>query len=365
MQVSAGYPDVASFGTPPSPSDVRAQLERILASSEFQGQEKRGALLRYIVEESLAGRGDLLKGFTVANAVFGRDVSFDAQSDAVVRLAARRLRTAIDAYYGTTGTLDPLRISIPKGHYRALFEWRKDLYADPHGQVSAEPEPENRVPGSFMRKKALHPHAAHAPRGSRGNRRAIVLLLCCMTAVAGSWSWTMRSPGSTQTRGTAIIVMPFDALGTKADDRFLASGITQELITDLMRFSDLRLYSIPAGFPAVGSADAAVLDNGLGGAYVMSGSVASSNSMIRLGVQLADARTGEILWSETYDREMTPGALLAVRRDLAARVVTVLGQPRGVVGNDMTGRSASGTIPGMPSYGPVRGTRLSAGEVVE
>jgi TolB-like protein len=342
---------------------VRAQLERILASSDFQGSQKRGALLRYLVEESLAGRGDLLKGFTVANDVFGRDGSFDAQSDAVVRLAARRLRTAIDVYYGTTGAHDPLRISIPKGHYRASFEWRGDLSADTPIRASTEPEPADLIQDRVVRNLVQHPHAARPPRSSRNTRHVLVVALCCVTLAAGIW--TIRSPDATQTRGPAIIVLPFDALGTTANDRFLASGITQELITELMRFSGLRLYSIPAGFPGVPNADAAVLGNGLGSAYLVTGSVASSNSMIRLGVQLADARTGEILWSETYDREMTPGALLAIRRELAAQVATVLGQPHGVVGNDMADRSAGGTNPSMSSHGPVRGTRIAAREGAE
>jgi TolB-like protein len=361
MHASSRYPEVVSFDGPPSARDVRAQLERILASSDFQGPQKRGALLRYLVEESLAGRGDLLKGFTVANDVFGRDGSFDAQSDAVVRLAARRLRTAIDVYYGTTGAHDPLRISIPKGHYRASFEWRGDLSADPPVRVSVEPEPDDLVPRRIVRNFAPHPHAADTPRSSRHTRRALVLLLCSVTVATGIWNWNIRSPDPAQTRGSAIIVLPFDALGTKENDRFLASGITQELITDLMQISGLRLYSIPASFSGVANADSEVLGNGLGSTYLVSGSVASSNSMIRLGVQLANARTGEILWSETYDREMTPGALLAIRRDLAAHVATVLGQPHGVVGNDMARRSASGTNASLPSRSRVNGTRLAAG----
>jgi TolB-like protein len=350
-----------SFDGPPSARDVRAQLERILASSDFQGSQKRSALLRYLVEESLAGRGDLLKGFNVANSVFGRDVSFDAQNDAVVRLAVRRLRTAIDVYYGTTGSHDPLRISIPKGHYRAFFEWREERLADP-GRISVEPGPEDLVPDRVVRKSAPHPLAVHSTNSIRTNRGTLVLLSCCIALAAGTWIWTMRSPDETQARGPAIMVLPFNALGAKADDRSVASGISQDLITELMRFPGLRLYSVPNGFPGVANADVAGLGNGPGDAYIVSGSVVSNNWMIRLSAQLTDARTGEIVWSETYDREMTSDTLLAARGDLAAHVAAVLGKPHGVVAKDMAGRLASGTNASLPSQGPVRGTRLAAGQ---
>jgi TolB-like protein len=360
MQVSAVCPEVSSFVASPSESDVRAQLERILASADFQGQHKRGALLRYLVEETLAGRGYLVKGFTIANAVFGRGVSFDGQSDAVVRLAARRLRTAIDVYYGTTGAHDPLRISIPKGHYRALFEWREDVSADPLGRVSDAAEHRDLVPAGVPRMRAPQSHAAHSPRSSRSNGRALVVLLCGVTMATGISAWTMRRPDANQSHAPAIMVLPFEALGAKADDRFLASGITQELITDLMHVPGLRVYSVPATLPGSTNTEAAVLKNELGGAHVVSGNVASSTSLVRLGVHLADARTGEILWSETYDREMTPGALLAVRGDLAAKVATVLAERQGVVGKHLALRSASGTIHSMRGSGSVRGAPLAS-----
>ena len=118
-------------GLPPSVGDVHAQLERILGSPAVRLSPRRRALLRYLVEETLAGRGDLLKGFSVALAVFGRDESFDPQADPVVRFEARRLRRDLaqllrrrrqprpGSHHHSQGRLRPaFRVAGPRGRAR-------------------------------------------------------------------------------------------------------------------------------------------------------------------------------------------------------------------------------------------------------
>ena len=81
---------------PPSEAEVRAALDRMASDPEFGASERRLAFLRFVVEETLAGRAHQLKGFTIANAVYGRDESFDSRTDPVVRLEARRLRQDLE-----------------------------------------------------------------------------------------------------------------------------------------------------------------------------------------------------------------------------------------------------------------------------
>jgi adenylate cyclase len=80
----------------PSADDVRAQLERLLASPDLDVPARLRKFLRYIVEETLAGRADRIKAYSVGTEVFERDANFDAQSDPVVRIEAGRLRRALD-----------------------------------------------------------------------------------------------------------------------------------------------------------------------------------------------------------------------------------------------------------------------------
>jgi hypothetical protein len=78
--------------TEPSAAEVRAGLERVLASRCFEQAARSSAFLRFVVEQTLAGQGDRLKGYTIAVEVFARPPDFDAQTDPLVRVEAGRLR---------------------------------------------------------------------------------------------------------------------------------------------------------------------------------------------------------------------------------------------------------------------------------
>ena len=103
---------------------VREQLDRILKSGQFLQSRRRQRFLQYIVNETLAGRGERLKGYNVAREVFDRPETFDANVDPVVRMEAARLRDRLREYYETDGQNDTIRIELPKGSYTPHIEFR-------------------------------------------------------------------------------------------------------------------------------------------------------------------------------------------------------------------------------------------------
>src|SRR5262245_49145476 len=116
-------PEESATGSP-APDQVRAALGRVVASSVFTASPRMQAFLRYVVEETLEGRGDEIKGYTLALEVFGRGNSFDPANDSVVRVEAARLRRTLAAYYGDEGSGDPIIIDVPKGGYVPAFRAR-------------------------------------------------------------------------------------------------------------------------------------------------------------------------------------------------------------------------------------------------
>ena len=98
-------------------ADIRGALSGILDSEEFSRSKRMGHFLHFVVEEALAGRGERLTAFAIAREVYGRDESFDARSDAVVRVEAGRLRRRLSVYYEGAGRDSAVRIDLPKGGY--------------------------------------------------------------------------------------------------------------------------------------------------------------------------------------------------------------------------------------------------------
>jgi hypothetical protein len=80
---------------------VRNELERIIDSESFRNARRLRAFLRFIVEETLAGRSADIKEYAIGVAVCGRPESFDPKVDPIVRVDATRLRSRLELYYQT------------------------------------------------------------------------------------------------------------------------------------------------------------------------------------------------------------------------------------------------------------------------
>lgn len=105
----------------PDPAEIRAALDRVVASPGLAKSPQLAHFLSFIVAETLAGRGDQIKAYTIAVDALGRDPSFDPQIDAIVRVEAGRLRRALENYYAGEGRYDPVIVALPIGHYAPVF----------------------------------------------------------------------------------------------------------------------------------------------------------------------------------------------------------------------------------------------------
>jgi serine/threonine-protein kinase len=116
---------------------VQHHLERVLSSAAFRGAERSRALLRFLVDETLDGRGERLKEYTVGAEALGRGVAFDPRTDPIVRAEVSRLRSRLDRYYASTdGQSDDVVIELPKGTYVPAFSQRNaDNHAIDPGDV--------------------------------------------------------------------------------------------------------------------------------------------------------------------------------------------------------------------------------------
>src|SRR6476646_4590483 len=104
---------------------IREQLVRILRSGPFLQSRRPQRFLEYLVNETLAGRGEWLKGYNVGLEVFDRPETFDPMVDPIARIEAARVRDKLREYYVADGQNDPIRIDLPKGTYTPQIKFRQ------------------------------------------------------------------------------------------------------------------------------------------------------------------------------------------------------------------------------------------------
>lgn len=318
---------------PPSEAEVRAALDRMASDPEFGASERRLAFLRFVVEETLAGRAHQLKGFTIANAVYGRDESFDSRTDPVVRLEARRLRQDLDSYYVGPGAGDPVRIAIPKGGYAPVFEAR------------AEPLPIAAPPEAGA--DGIDPTPAPAARRWPAVLVA-VLALAALGLLWALWSGAPRTDRPATAALPKLAILPFEALDLSETTGTLSAGLGSELIQDLRGFETVRLY-------APRSAEG--LTETLAGAgeprvpaYVVTGKVLTEGSRASVLVQLLALQTGEVVWSNRFDLALDVASIIDVRDRVTAEVAAAIGQSYGPLAADIRHRTREAPPPSLESY---------------
>ncbi len=307
---------------------VREELDRILKSGPFAQSQRRQRFLEYIVDETLAGRGERLKGYTIAREVFDRPEEFDPNVDPIVRMEAARLRDRLREYYDTVGRTNSVRIELPKGSYKPHIEVMRESASGP-GPEEASEAPASVLPREEER-AALNDSVEGEPAARRSALSAIgwipLVMLAgavLLIAVAGLWTsmgWNLRQPLFDK---PSIAVLPFDNIGGDARWERFADGLTEDIITDLSHSRDLIVIArssteVYKGKPI----DVRQVGRDLDVRYVLEGSIQASGEHIRVNAQLIEAASGSHVWSERYDRHVDD--LFSVQNEVTQRIAATL-----------------------------------------
>jgi hypothetical protein len=104
-----------------SRSELLEQLDRIVRSKHFRNSKRYPTFLRFVVEQTLAGKTEALKERTLGVDVFARPNHYDTNEDPIVRVTAGEIRKRIAQYYQEPGHDEELRIDLPLGSYVPHF----------------------------------------------------------------------------------------------------------------------------------------------------------------------------------------------------------------------------------------------------
>lgn len=113
-----------------SEQDIRDAFSALANSETFSGSDRLIGFLGYVVNETLEGRAELIKGKSIAMDVYGYDPRDVENREGVVRVDGGRLRRKLEDYYNSDGANAPIRIELPKGGYVPVFHSAANAHAE-------------------------------------------------------------------------------------------------------------------------------------------------------------------------------------------------------------------------------------------
>ena len=170
----------------------------------------------------------------------------------------------------------------------------------------------------------------HGERGQQRVTATELLILATLLAVAGGILWLIEGDTPAPAReagragdGASVAVLPFDNLGSGAENDYFSEGVTEEIIRELAKVEGLKVISrtsvvalkgTPMTLPQIAET--------LGVRHVVEGSVRRVGNRVRVTAQLIDPDTDTHLWAETYDRELLD--IFKVQEEIAQHVIDAL-----------------------------------------
>jgi adenylate cyclase len=262
-----------------APTEIDGQLRRILDSRELAASPKLAGLLEYLTSKAPESGSKGLGQYDIAVDGLGYASDFDPSTNPSVRIMVGRLRRAIRRYYDKSGAQDPIKFRIPKGSYVIAFS------------VNAE-----------KRDQTL------------GNGAAAQAELANQSLVP------------------SIAVISFNSMKSSTDDDYIATGLTEEIIIALGRFSKFQVKG-PLNRSIIDQEGANLSEIGrrFGTRFILDGTIRSNGASFRLTVRLVDSASGNQVWGEVLDSSLQNGSMLDFDNRVVSRVAGAIADNHGVI----------------------------------
>ena len=132
-----------------------------------------------------------------------------------------------------------------------------------------------------------------------------------------------RKPVAQSRSKASICVLPFANMSGDPEQEYFSDGISEDITTDLAHVSALAVVARNTAFTFKGAAvDVAKVARTLGVSHVLEGSVRKSGNKVRITAQLIDGATGDHVWAERFDRDLTD--IFAIQDEISKAIVAAL-----------------------------------------
>ncbi len=173
-----------------------------------------------------------------------------------------------------------------------------------------------------------HADPAQGRSGRRASRWLLLPAAALAIALAVFGISRLRDGGHAGGAGPSdnlrvVAVLPFRNLSQDTAQGYFSAGMTEEIATQLSRVAALRVLSRAATAQYDTAGDRLKrMSRELGVGSVVDGSVRLAGDRVRIAVELTNVQTGQSLWSDQYDRQLSD--LFAVQDDVAHKVTAAL-----------------------------------------
>ncbi len=246
---------------------ILQQVDKILEYPLFTVSDILQRFLKYIINETLSGRENQIKEYTIAKYVLNKSPEFRPLHDGIVRVHARRLRDALNKYYVDRAMENECEITIPKGGYIPVFRLFKPLDVN----ISE----------------------------NMGHRQTAF-------------------PDET----IKIAIMPFKTFDVTNSRLAFADNLGQMLSSQISQFPNSRVLSYYTTQQLqLKNREIKSIATDYGVNYVLVGNVHFESSRLRVVIQFINASTEILVWSDNYVYEFTKTNLFEMEDVIVSRVM--------------------------------------------
>ncbi len=281
-----------------TPDEIRAQLHEILESKDFQASPRLKDFLAFVVEKTLAAKGQELKAYTIGVEVFALGKDFDPNTNPLVRTEAGRLRSKLEHFYlHNPGAR--IKIDIPKGGYAAAF-------------LKIHPIQKNH--------RATHPKSE-------------------------AYSFSLSKVPQAEHKAS-IILLPFSNISKTDYVDAIVEGLSSSINIHLTKFRDLKIvnYNQIAQF---NSAFREITSKNLNvdTRFILCGNVQRDGNVVEVHASLVDTTSMHNIWAEKFDAEVDSGSLFEVQESIAQAIVYRIADDFGLLHRTLLQEMTSGVSP--------------------
>ncbi|AMN40264.1 tetratricopeptide repeat protein [Rhodoplanes sp. Z2-YC6860] len=315
-------PDIV--GNAPAPAEIRAALERVIASEAFSRSPQLGAFLRFVADATLSGKSDRIKAYTIGVEVLRRDANFDPQLDPIVRVEATRLRRTIERYYAGAGQDDDIVIDLPRGSYVPTFRRRES--AIPAAATIGVTQWKARLGGIPMPAVLTGIVAAAViviAAIAYMSRPLDVMITGTATRAGASRQSAALPPGNGM---PVVIIEPIRVIGTPPQHTVTVDRLQAKIGDAFSRFDTINVSLAAAPIPA--SEGVAALPRG---DYVLSGAIEYADAAATVWFTLSSIAENKVVWSSTFERVQPSGGQGLTEDSVVIALTNSLLQSYGVI----------------------------------